>query len=575
MLTPLDFHYLVKELRILERCKLKRIYKSENIVFEFKPKKGIFSLVAGKNFCYLDPEKPKEKETKGFINFLSERLKGKTLIKIEQDKFNKILVLDFSDYQVILEFIGRGNIILCQEGKIAGCLFQREFKDRKIRVGEKYIEIESENIENYLETKDEELLKKIHIGKIYTEEILKNKNLKELLNKKISPRIYFKDDVTFVAKQRCTVQRTSEYFVSPFELDTLKNLRSEKKESFSLAIKEVFSEERKTKTELIRENQKKTLEKYKREIVKFKEQADLFFEHKSEVENAIKIYKENKKIITPIKDVLEKKGVVIIELEGNKIELNINIDLKEETNKLYKKSKKAREKIRRIELLIEKPIELKESKFSKKQNIKLQWYEHFRYFHTSDNFLVVAGKDTDTNEKLVKKYCKKNDIILHAHIIGSPFGIIRNEGKKITEQAIKEAAQFVGCYSRFWISKLGIADVYWVTPDQVSKTGKGHVKKGSFMIYGKKNFLRNELIIYIGINDNFEIVKGPFESIKKHAKYFVGLIPGGKEGKELGELIKLKIFEKAKKEDVEKIKQINLDEFLKVVPYGKGEILKK
>lgn len=561
MLTPLDFHYLVKELKILERCKLKRVYKSENTVFEFKPKKGILSLVTGKNFCYLDPEKPPEKETKGFINFLSERLKGKILIKIEQDKFNKILVLDFVDYQVILEFIGKGNIILCQEGKIVGCLFQREFKDRKILVKEKYAEIESENIEDYFEIKDEELLKKIHVGKIYTEEILDNKNLKELLNQESSPRIYFKEEIP--------------YFVSPFELSTLKNLRSEKKESFSLALKEVFSEKKKTKTELILENQKKTLEKYKKGINKFKEQADLFFEHKSEIENAIEIYKKNKKITAPIKEVLEKTGVVIIELNGNEIKLNVNIDMKEEINKLYKKSKKARKKIKKIEILIEKPIIKKEIKFSKKQSVKLQWYEHFRYFYTSDNFLVVAGKDTDTNEKLVKKYCKENDIILHAHIIGSPFGIIRGEGKKITEQAIKEAAQFVGCYSRFWISKLGIADVYWVTPDQVSKTGKGHIKKGSFMIYGKRNFLRNELIVYIGVNENFEIVKGPLESIKKHAKYFVGLIPGGKEGKELGELIRLKISEKAKKEDGEKIKQINIDEFLKVVPYGKGEILKK
>ena len=561
MLTPLDFHYLVKELKILERCKLKRIYQSDNTVFEFKPKKGILYFVAGKNFCYLDPEKPAEKETKGFINFLSDKLKGKKLIKIQQDKFNKIFVLDFADYQVILEFIGKGNIILCQEGKIIGCLFQREFKDRKIRVGEKYAEIKSENIEDYLETKNEESLKKIHIGKIYTEEILKNNNLRKLLNKEISPRIYFKEN--------------SEYFVSPFELDTLKKLKQEQKESFSLALKEFFSEEKKTKAELILENRKKTLEKYKKEINRFRGQADLLFEHKSEIENAIKIYKENKKITTPIKEVLEKKGVVIIELNSNKINLNINTNLKEETNRLYKKSKKAKEKIKRIEKLIEKPLEKKENKFSKKQPAKLQWYEHFRYFYTSDNFLVVAGKDTDTNEKLVKKYCKKNDIVLHAHIIGSPFGIIRSEGKEITEQAIKEAAQFVGNYSRFWISKLGIADVYWVTPDQVSKTGKGHIKKGSFMIYGKRNFLRTELIIYIGVDENFEIVKGPLESIKKHAKYFIGLVPGGKEGKEFGELIKSKLIEKTKKEDKEKIEQINIDKFLKVAPYGKGEILKK
>jgi len=546
MLTPLDFYYLQKELKVIEKSTLKRIYKSENFVFEFKPKKERFYLVVGKNFCYLDTEKTEEKETTGFVNFLSNKLKNKKLLKIEQNDFNKVLVLQFSDFDLILEFIGKGNIILVdKENRIIASFIQREFKDRKIIIGGKYEFPSSANVEEYLKIKD---LNKLHLGKIYKEEILKGK---DVLNQKISPRIYFKDGEKF--------------FVSPIELETLK-LNFEKKRSFSEAIKEFFSRKKKTKEEIIRENQKKNLERYLKDEREFKKRADLILKYKDEIERSINIFRKDKKIEKPIE--MEKGGIIILKLEGEEIELNINTELKDEINRLYDKSKKAREKAKKIEkLLLEKVEKNKVEKLEKKRR---EWYEQFRHFFTSDNFLVVAGKDADTNEKLIKKYCKKNDIVLHAHIPGSPFGIIRSEGKKITEQAIKEGAQFVGCYSRFWISKLGIADVYWVRPEQVLK--RGCSKKGSFMIYGKRNFLRVELKLLIGVNEKFEPIVCPENSLKK-PKNFVVVVPGEKKGRELAENIKARIISKSKKEDIKKIEKINIDEFLRIVPYGKGNII--
>ena len=546
MLTPLDFYYLQKELKVIEKSTLKRIYKSENFVFEFKPKKERFYLVVGKNFCYLDSERIEEKETTGFVNFLSSKLKNKKLLKIEQNDFNKVLVLQFSDFDLILEFIGKGNIILVdKENKIIASFIQREFKDRKIIIGGKYKFPSSVEVKENLKIED---LNKLHLGKIYKEEILKGK---DVLNQKISPRIYFKDGEKF--------------FVSPIELETLK-LNFEKKRSFSEAIKEFFSGKKKTKEEIIRENQKKNLERYLKDEREFKKMADLILKYKDEIERSIDIFRKDKRIEKPIET--EKKGIIILKLEGEEIELNINTELKDEINKLYDKSKKAREKAKKIEkLLLEKVEKNKVEKLEKKRR---EWYEQFRHFFTSDNFLVVAGKDADTNEKLIKKYCKKNDIVLHAHIPGSPFGIIRSEGKKITEQAIKEGAQFVGCYSRFWISKLGIAEVYWVRPEQVLK--RGCSKKGSFMIYGKRNFLRVELKLVIGVNEKFEPIVCPANSLKK-PKNFVVVVPGEKKGRELAENIKARIISKSKKEDIKKIEKINIDEFLRIVPYGKGDIV--
>ncbi len=541
MLTPLDFYYLTKELKKIERSRIKRIYKSTNLVFEFKMKKDRFYLVVGKNFCYLDCEKPKETETRGFVNFLLSKLKNKRLLKIEQNDFNKILILLFLDFDLILDFIGRGNIILRdKENKIVSCLFQREFRDRKIIVGEKY----------NLPPKSD----KLHLGEIYE---IEKRNLGDLLNQKINPRVYFKNG--------------DKFFVSPFEIETLKNLKFKRKESFSEAIKEFFCEEKKTKEEIIREKQKENLEKYKLEEEKFRRQADLILKNKTEIERIIEKFKKEKKIIKPVKEVLEKKGIIILEFNREQINLKINRDLKEEIDLLYKKSKKAKEKMGRIEKLLLREINIKTGKKEEGKKRK-EWYEQFRHFHTSDNFLVVAGKDADTNEKLIKKYCKKNDIVLHAYIPGSPFGVIRSEGREITKQAIKESAQFVGCYSKFWISKLGIAEVYRVKPEQVSKSAKGYLKKGSFMIYGKRNFLKVELKLMVGVNKKLGVTIYPANSPKKPGN-FITIIPGEKEGKGLVEKIKSKLIEKAKKEDKEKIQRINPDKFLKIVPFGKGETI--
>ena len=45
-----------------------------------------------------------------------------------------------------------------------------------------------------------------------------------------------------------------------------------------------------------------------------------------------------------------------------------------------------------------------------------KWYEKFRWYTSSDGFLVVAGKDTVSNEVLIKKYTTKEDVVFHAEI---------------------------------------------------------------------------------------------------------------------------------------------------------------
>jgi predicted ribosome quality control (RQC) complex YloA/Tae2 family protein len=57
---------------------------------------------------------------------------------------------------------------------------------------------------------------------------------------------------------------------------------------------------------------------------------------------------------------------------------------------------------------------------------KPAWFEKFNWFVTSENYLVVSGRDAQQNELLVKRYMRKDDLYVHAELHGASTNIIRN-----------------------------------------------------------------------------------------------------------------------------------------------------
>jgi predicted ribosome quality control (RQC) complex YloA/Tae2 family protein len=53
-----------------------------------------------------------------------------------------------------------------------------------------------------------------------------------------------------------------------------------------------------------------------------------------------------------------------------------------------------------------------------------QWYERFRWFHTTSGFLVIGGRDADQNEELVEKYADRYDRFFHAQAHGGPATVL-------------------------------------------------------------------------------------------------------------------------------------------------------
>lgn len=122
---------------------------------------------------------------------------------------------------------------------------------------------------------------------------------------------------------------------------------------------------------------------------------------------------------------------------------------------------------------------------------KVFWFEKFYWFISSENYLVIGGRDQQQNELIVKRYLRATDIYVHAEIQGASSVVIKNPGGgEIPPKTLLEAGTMAISYSVAWDAKV-VTNAYWVRAEQVSKTAPTgeYLSTGSFMIRGKKNFL--------------------------------------------------------------------------------------
>ena len=252
-----------------------------------------------------------------------------------------------------------------------------------------------------------------------------------------------------------------------------------------------------------------------------------------------------------------------------KITLQLNKSLEENASAYYDYSKKSKKKLSGAEDALERSKkrleEIKKEEIKtkcKKIERKKEWYEKFRWFFSSEGFLCIGGKDATSNDIIVKKHSEKNDIIFHTEMAGSPFFIVKN-GILAGETTLNEAAQATASYSRGWKLGLGSSDVFYVNPDQVTKTANPgeYLAKGSFMIRGKTNYLHPKLELAVGILENGIIMAGAVNAVKKNCERFVLI----KQGREKTATVAKKIQ-----------KQIGgeLDEIIRGLPAGGCDIRK-
>jgi predicted ribosome quality control (RQC) complex YloA/Tae2 family protein len=225
-----------------------------------------------------------------------------------------------------------------------------------------------------------------------------------------------------------------------------------------------------------------------------------------------------------------------------------------------------------------KPKEVMEELVKRKVKHK-EWYEKFRWFTSSDGFLVVAGKDAVSNEVLVKKYAAADDPVFHAEVAGAPFVVVKAEGKTVSEQALREAGEYAASFSRAWREGAGSADVYWVNPNQLTKSGPSgeYVPHGAFAVNGKRNWMRNvSLKLAAGVveGEQTRFVGGAVEAVKAQTKVYVTLVPGDMAGKEFLKQILQALTLQLPNEKREKIGKAPIERVREFVPYTKGRLVK-
>ena len=167
------------------------------------------------------------------------------------------------------------------------------------------------------------------------------------------------------------------------------------------------------------------------------------------------------------------------------------------------------------------------------------WYERFRWFHTSDGFLVIGGRDAEDNEAIVEKYLDRGDRFFHTQAHGGPATVLKatgpsesySEDVEIPERSREEAAQFAVSYSSVWKEGRFAGDVYEVGHDQVSKTPESgeYLEKGGFAVRGDRTYHRDtpaSVAVGITCEPETRVVGGPPEPIEPRTETSIRVEPG-------------------------------------------------
>ncbi len=560
--------FIKKIYQVGEREFLLKIYKNET--------KTLYINLRG--FVFFGERETPEKPSM-FAMYLRKRFNNKKILGFEQVNFDRIIIFKTPEYDLIFELFGGGNVIVVKDGIIEKAYKEREWRHRSIMRGELYHPPEEkkhplkdiDSLCDVVNSSSKDVVRAIatgyNLGR-YSEEVCYragvDKNKKgvtdeecEKLKKAI--REIFEFDGCYLYRD----------FFSPVPLKYRKE-EYEKFESMNECLDRYlssFSPEVVGDLRLhnIKEMQLKKIEEFKEEERKNREIGDKIYEHFQEVEEIIQKAKRGE---------VEKDGKsrVIVNFDGLEFYIYANKSPGENATIYYDKAKKAREKIKgamkAIEEIEEKIKKEKKKEVKKKKRRRVFWFEKYRWFISSEDFLVIAGRDAKTNEEVVKKHLGDKDLYMHADIHGAPSVVIKSEGREIGEKTLYEAAQFAVSMSKAWNAGFGNMSAYWVYPSQVSKMGESgeYVARGSWVIRGKRNYFHKvPLSLAIG-KINYQgtelLMCGPESAVAKRTEKYVVIAPGDEKKEAFARRIAGEF-------------DASVDEIIRILPPGKIKIIRR
>ena len=642
-LSGIELHYLVNKIssKITSSyyvSNISSITKNSILLKLHHPTESDINLIVSTKGIWITSKKYKQMEDNQLLSILSREIERAKINSVSQPGSERIFFLHFinkdnKERKLVIEIFGKGNIILCDESmKILWILNPVEVRHRILKTGLEYVlppnrgedvfQITLEGMKKSRQTQPENtdlvrwLAKCTSLPRKYVEEILLHSGIsakyannlsdndvqiiydktKEITSKVIDetnhePSIMVDklglaiDASPIVMSGDSNTKKVESYMdgidqVLSNEIISIgRSLKTEETDRKILELEHDLEEQNKAKAQVITRSQ--NLRRVAHQLMNL---SSIGVEDMND--NTVRSLLENND-----SEIVKENGITYLNIENERIKFESSIP--KSSSLLFSRAKelergainidKASEELRlRVEKLQNQTQKIHEKiQFSKLES--KQWYERYRWFVTSDGYLVIGGRDASSNSAIIRKYMTDNDIIFHAEIHGSPFFLVKNVNNQEKQDSgyVEEAAQATVSFSRAWKDGLSSGDAYWVFPNQVKKgapTGQ-FLPKGSFVIEGKRNFCRGiELKLSIGlvqIEKKYSIVCGPLNAVRKRSLVFTSLLPGGTDSMNLAKKVKSEFVRAISEFDqslAEYCKKISLDEFIRMLPTGQSKI---
>ena len=549
------------------------------------------------------------------------RLKLKKIKQIGSERIAYFTFEGFGkEFVLVGEFFGDGNILLCNNDmKILALQHSIDVRHRKLRVGLEYaqppksgLDIFNMSESDFDDLKTTDLVagkwfgRTLGLPKKYVEGIFGNANIDskkvgnllthDEIKKILETTKKIVSDVTS-GKHDAIIVRNEKTEVLPLKLGKLEG-EITNVNSFIEGLDTVFTGDLVEKGKSIQSSdsdkkikelqtqiseQEKAIETVKERSKNITNVANSLFEMVSRGTISLEDISAQETLASHNVKLVNEKGISLIVIQDEKIKINIKASLQSIASVLFDEAKKqsgAISSIEEVKAKTKKKLEKLQNKTESERDIilvseirKKSWYERYRWFFTSDGFLVIGGRDAASNSAVVRKHLGKNDKIFHGDIHGSPFFILK-DAKDAPDTSMNEVAHATVCFSRAWKEGMYGVSAYWVNPEQVKKSAPSgeFLPKGSFSIEGQRNFINSaNLKLAVGIipqEDDYVLTCGPPETIKKNSICYAIIEPHGSEMVDAAKKIRVefsKIYE-------EITKKISLDDFVRVLPAGQSQI---
>ncbi|KXH74071.1 MAG: hypothetical protein AM326_10145 [Candidatus Thorarchaeota archaeon SMTZ-45] len=289
-----------------------------------------------------------------------------------------------------------------------------------------------------------------------------------------------------------------------------------------------------------------------------------------------------------VKRIIPSQGQIIVRLNDTDVTLDIRLSAQDNASLAYEQAKKSeakvegakkqiastKEKLEKLEVVVSEP----ETKRVPVKVRKKRWYEKFRWFFSSEGFLVLGGRDVKSNETLAKRHMGANDVFLHAALHGAPYTVVKVPDEAPGEKTLEEAAQFAVTFSSAWQDGLSNGDAYWVNPEQVSFSPPSgeYLPTGAVMIYGSKNYIRRvpiELAVGILLEEEYAVpISGPPSAVSSQTEFYIQVIPGDTKKGQLVKDVLNRLRELVPDERAALVSQIPQEDMMRVLPAGGGKL---